>query len=46
MESHADDDADRGKLLTHPPELSDNPTSRGISKRNGRNGRSENFVYQ
>jgi hypothetical protein len=30
VESHGDDDAGWGKLLTHPPELSVNPTSRVI----------------
>jgi hypothetical protein len=35
MESHDDDDAGRGKLLTHPPELSGNPTSRDIWERLG-----------
>jgi hypothetical protein len=38
VESHCDDDDDDfccGKLLTRPPELSDNPASRGIWKRLG-----------
>jgi hypothetical protein len=47
MESHGDDDdaAGWGKLLTHPPELSGNPTSShlGASRRNGQ--RSEKFAY-
>jgi hypothetical protein len=30
MERNGDDDAGWGKLLTHPPELSGNPTSRDI----------------
>jgi len=30
VESHEDDDAGWGKLLTHPPELSGNPISRDI----------------
>jgi hypothetical protein len=30
MESHGDDDAGWGELLTHPPELSGNPTGRDI----------------
>jgi hypothetical protein len=35
MESHGDDDAGWGKLLTRPPELSGNPTSRDIWERVG-----------
>jgi hypothetical protein len=35
VESHGDDDAGRGKLLTRPPELSGNITSRGICERVG-----------
>jgi hypothetical protein len=35
MESHGDDDAGWGKLLTRPPELSGNPASRGIWERVG-----------
>jgi hypothetical protein len=37
MESHDDDDDDGGwgKLLTHPPELSGDPTSRDIWERLG-----------
>jgi hypothetical protein len=35
MESHGGDDASWGKLLTCPPELSGNPTSRDIWKRVG-----------
>jgi hypothetical protein len=30
MENHGDNDASWGKLLTHPPKLSGNPTSRAI----------------
>jgi hypothetical protein len=30
VESHGDDEGSWGKLLTHPPELSGNPTSRDI----------------
>jgi hypothetical protein len=35
VESHVDDDADWRKLLTHPPELSDNSISRDIWERVG-----------
>jgi len=36
VEGHGDDDAVAlGKLLTHPPELSGNPTSRDIWERVG-----------
>jgi hypothetical protein len=37
IENHADDDdGSWGKLLTHPPELSGNPTRRDIRKWAGR----------
>jgi hypothetical protein len=35
MEGHGDDNAGWEKLLTCPPELSDNPTSRDIWKQRG-----------
>jgi hypothetical protein len=41
-----DDDASWRKLLTHPPELSDSPTSRDIWERLGGMYEEKNFAYQ
>jgi hypothetical protein len=49
VESHGnDDDDDDGwvKLLTRPPQLSGNPTSKDIWERAGGMDEGENFAYQ
>jgi hypothetical protein len=45
MENHSDDDAGWGKLLTCPPEVPGNPTSRVVwTHVGGMDERSENFT--